>query len=54
MRRPLLALSAATALLLTGACGNDNISGDSNPDSQTDQAPGVPGDEPSNLPSTDP
>ena len=45
MTRPLSALLLAAGLLLTG-CGG-NLSGDSNSDSQVDQAPGSPGDEPS-------
>lgn len=35
MTRTLAALLAAAALLLTAACGDGNLSGDSNPDSQT-------------------
>lgn len=42
MNRPLAALTIAAALLLTGACTSDNLSGDSNPDTQTDQLPGDP------------
>ena len=46
MRRTVTALLLTTGLLLTGACG-ERQSGDSNPDSQLDQAPGDPGSEPS-------
>lgn len=49
MTRPVSALLLALGLLLTGAC-NDNVSGDSNPDRQNDQAPGQPGDDPTVLP----
>lgn len=46
MKRPLTALLLAAGLLLTGAC-SERQSGDSNSDSQVDQAPGDPGDQPS-------
>ena len=39
MKRSASALLIALTLLLTGAC-NSNQSGDSNPDTQTDEAPG--------------
>lgn len=45
MKRTLTAVLLAAGLLLTGCGGNQ--SGDSNSDSQTDQAPGQPGDNPS-------
>ena len=45
MTRPLAALLLTAGLLLTGCGGNQ--SGDSNSDTQTDQAPGQPGDNPS-------
>ena len=45
MKRPLAALLLAVGLVLTGCSGNQ--SGDSNPDRQTDQLPGQPGDAPS-------
>ena len=42
MNRPLAALTLAAGLLLTSACSSDNISGDSNPGTQTDQLPADP------------
>ena len=45
MTRPLAALLLTAGLILTGCSGNQ--SGDSNPDRQSDQLPGQPGEAPS-------
>ena len=42
MTRTLAALTATAALLLTGACSAEDVSGDSNPSNQTDQLPAEP------------
>ncbi len=39
MTRPLAALLLAAGLLLTAGCGNENSSGDTNTDNQSDQVP---------------
>lgn len=48
MKRTLAAVLLAVPLALTGAC-SENVSGDSNPDSQVDEAPGFEADEPEEI-----
>jgi hypothetical protein len=49
MKRTISVVLLALSLALSGtACGDDNTSGDSNPDNQTDE---VPGDDSSRAPS---
>ena len=46
MKRTASALLLALSLLLTGACSSSQSGGSSNPDNQTDQAPGQDATEP--------
>lgn len=56
MTRPLRTLPTALlltlGLLLTGGCGDDNVSGDSNPDRQSDERPGEEEDKVEESPSS--
>ena len=49
MKRSLSAVLLALTLLLTGACQSSQSGGNSNPDNQVDQAPGVEADDPEEL-----